>query len=46
MLIAVDDETSVKKLRSTDFTAIWINEATEVSKEVFNAAIERKGRYP
>lgn len=46
MLIAIDDETSIKKLRSTDFTAIWINEATEVSKEVFNAAIERKGRYP
>lgn len=46
LLIAVEDETQVKKLRSTNFTAIWINEATEVPGEVLGACIERVGRYP
>lgn len=46
LLIAVETAEDVKKLRSTDFTAIWINEATEVAQEVLTAATERVGRYP
>lgn len=46
LLISAEDEDDVKKLRSTDFTAIWINEATEVTVDVLSAAIERVGRYP
>jgi hypothetical protein len=46
LLIAVEKAENVKKLRSTDFTAIWINEATEVSPAVLTAATERVGRYP
>lgn len=46
LLIAVETAEDVKKLRSTDFTAIWINEATEVSPEVLTAATERVGRFP
>jgi hypothetical protein len=46
LLIAVETSEDVKKLRSTDFTAIWINEATEVAPEVLTAATERVGRFP
>lgn len=46
LLIAVETAEDVKKLRSTDFTAIWINEATEVAQEVLTAATERVGRFP
>lgn len=46
LLIAVETAEDVKKLRSTDFTAIWINEATEVAPEVLTAATERVGRFP
>ncbi|EFA1526611.1 hypothetical protein ACLAFG_003854 [Escherichia coli] len=46
ILLAVSDDESIKKLRSTDFTAIWINEATEVPASVFTTATERIGRYP
>lgn len=46
LLLAVNDDESIKKLRSTDFTAIWINEATEVPASVFTTAAQRIGRYP
>lgn len=46
LLIAVERPEDVSKLRSTDFTAIWINEATEVHPDVLTAATERVNRYP
>jgi hypothetical protein len=46
LLLAAEDEADVKKLRSLNLTAIWINEATEIASEVLDAAIERVGRYP
>lgn len=46
LLLAAEDESDVKKLRSLNLTAIWINEATEVSPEVLDAAIERVNRFP
>lgn len=46
LMIAAEDEEDAKKLRSTDFTAIWINEATEVSEDILGAAVERVGRFP
>lgn len=46
LLLAIETEDDVKKLRSTDFTAIWLNEATEVAPSVLDAATERVGRFP
>ena len=46
LLLAAEDEADVKKLRSLNLTAIWINEATEVASQVLDAAIERIGRFP
>lgn len=45
-LISVDDEESMEKLRSTNFTYIWINEATEMNENIITVAASRVGRYP
>lgn len=46
ILIAIELEKDIQKLRSTDFTAIWINEANEIGKSVLDNATGRVGRYP
>lgn len=45
-LISVDDEKSMDKLRSTNFTYIWLNEATEMPDNIISVAASRVGRYP
>lgn len=45
-LLSVDDEEAVKKLNSTNWTAAWISEPTEVPLAVFTRALGRTGRFP
>lgn len=45
-LIAMSEPRHVKKLRSTDFTVAWLNEATEVWADIFTNMTGRVGRYP
>jgi hypothetical protein len=44
--MALDRPEDVSKLRSLETTGIWINEASEIAKDVFAKATERVGRYP
>lgn len=46
LLLAIETHEDVEKLKSTNFTAVWINEATEVHSAVIDAATARVGRYP
>lgn len=46
LLLSMSKPEHAKKLRSTDFTAVWINEATEIWAKILTTAIERVGRYP
>jgi hypothetical protein len=43
---SLDDELSVSKIRSANWTGCWINEATEVTFEALAAVTGRVGRYP
>ena len=46
LFIALNDEKSDKKLRGTQITGFWFNEAKEIPKEILNMADGRHGRYP
>lgn len=44
--IALDDESAVRKVRGTQFNAIWLNELKELSRAVVMMLDLRHGRYP
>ncbi len=46
IFLALDRPDDVDKLLSFDFTGIWINEAREISKEIFDMATTRVSRFP
>lgn len=46
MFLALDRPDDVRKLRGTQFTWIWFNEAKELPFYVVDKALERLGRYP
>lgn len=46
IMMAVQTEDDIKKLRSLNLTCIWISEPTEVAGAVLEASLERIGRYP
>lgn len=46
IFLAVENAQDTQKLKSFEFTAIFINEAREVSVEVYETCKERVGRYP
>lgn len=46
MFMALDRPTETGKLRSLELTGAWINEASEVPKEIFDMVTQRVGRYP
>lgn len=46
MFLALDKPEETGKLRSAEFTGIWINEASEIPREIFEMATQRVGRYP
>lgn len=46
MFMALDKATETGKLRSLELTGAWINEASEVPKEIFDMVTQRVGRYP
>jgi hypothetical protein len=46
IFIALDKATETGKLRSLELTGAWINEASEVPKEVFDMVTQRVGRFP
>ncbi|ETD73090.1 hypothetical protein V757_00345 [Pelistega indica] len=46
IFLAVEDEAEIDKMRSMEMSVIWINEATEVTRDVYEMAQQRVGRYP
>lgn len=46
IFLALDKPQETGKLRSLELTGAWINEASEVPKEVFDMVTQRVGRYP
>lgn len=46
IFLALEDAQDVQKLKSMEFTMIFINEAREVAFEVYDTCKERVGRYP
>ena len=44
--LAVDTEQSIGKLRGLELTGCWLNEASELPKELLDKATERVGRFP
>lgn len=46
VFLAIERPDDVKKLKSFEATGAWINEASEVHREVFEMALQRIGRYP
>ena len=46
LFLAIDRPEDVGKLRSLEATGIWINEASEIPKEVFDMCTQRVGRFP
>ena len=46
MFIAIDRPDDVGKLRSIEFTGVWMNEVSELEKMVLDMATQRVGRYP
>lgn len=46
VFLALDDESSVKKLRSLEVTAGLVSEASEISESVIEMLETRVGRYP
>lgn len=46
VFIALENVQDVQKLKSMEFTMIFINEAREVAFEVFDTCKERVGRFP
>jgi hypothetical protein len=46
IFLALDKASETGKLRSLELTGAWINEASEVPKEVFDMVTQRVGRFP
>lgn len=46
VFLAVEDEGEIDKMRSMEMSVIWLNEATEVTRDVYEMAQQRVGRYP
>jgi hypothetical protein len=46
MFIAIDRPEETGKLRSLELTWAWMNEASEMAREVFDMVTQRVGRYP
>jgi hypothetical protein len=46
VFIAMETAQDTGKLRSLELTGAWINEASELPKEVFDMVTQRVGRYP
>ncbi len=46
MFMALDKPTETGKLRLLELTGAWINEASEVPKEIFDMVTQRVGRFP
>lgn len=46
IFLALDDEDSIKKVRSLEITGAWINELEFIPKSIVNEVISRCGRYP
>ena len=46
IFIALDKASETGKMRSLELTGAWINEASEVPKEVFDIVTQRVGRFP
>lgn len=46
LFLALDKPTETGKLRSLELTGAWINEASEIPKEIFDMVTQRVGRYP
>lgn len=46
VFLALDSETDTGKLRSLELTGVWINEASEIARGVFDMTTQRVGRYP
>lgn len=46
IFIALDKASETGKLRSLELTGAWINECSEVPKEVFDMVTQRVGRFP
>ncbi len=46
LFLAVDQAESISKLRGMELTGVWLNEASELSKELLDKATERVGRFP
>lgn len=46
LFLALDKPSETGKLRSLELTGAWINECSEVPKEIFDMVTQRVGRYP
>lgn len=46
VFMAIDQPEEVKKLKSLELTGVWMNEASELSREVLDMAMSRIARYP
>jgi len=46
IFISMDRPQSIRKLRGSQLTGVWINESKEIDKAVIDMALLRIGRYP
>ena len=46
LFIALDRPEDTGKLRSLELTGAWMNEASEMAKEIFDMVTQRVGRFP
>jgi hypothetical protein len=46
LFLALDKASETGKLRSLELTGAWINEASEIPKEIFDMVTQRVGRFP
>jgi len=46
LFLALDKPMETGKLRSLELTGAWINEASEIPKEIFDMVTQRVSRYP
>lgn len=46
LFLALDQTRDLGKMRSLELTGVWMNEASELEKEVLEFAIQRRGRFP
>lgn len=46
LFIALDTTKDLGKLRSLELSGVWLNEASELEREVLEFAIQRRGRWP